>query len=183
MELVEIIPFVVVTVVSMIACVTDLKSFRIANSITFPLAVSGIVFQAIVYGLAGLQNSILGLMFGGLVLMLLYLIGGMGAGDVKLLAAVGAWLGIPAIVYVFIVAATVSSVYSFSLLIAQGRLTSAVTTVRVVVQQLVVVGRHLGSEERVESVVKQADSRKRLVPFALMVTIGVIVVMIGMHLV
>ena len=46
-----------------------------------------------------------------------------------------------------------------------------------------VVGKHLGTEERVESVVKQEDRHIRLVPFALMIAIGVIVVMIGAHFV
>lgn len=179
----QIIPFGVVSIVALIACVTDLKSFRIPNAITLPLAVTGIVYHGVIYGSAGLQNSALGLLFGGLVLMLLYVIGGMGAGDVKLLAGVGAWLGIPAIVYVFIVAAAVGSLYSFALLIAQGRLASAVTTVRVVLRQLAVAGKHLGSEERVESVVRQEDRHKRLIPFAVMIAIGVIVVMISVHLV
>lgn len=179
----QMIPFGVVSIVSLLACVTDLKSFRIPNYITAPLAASGIVFHGVFYGSAGLQNSIFGLLFGFFSLMLLYLIGGMGAGDVKLLAAVGAWLGVPTIVYVFIVAAVTGSLYSFALLVAQGRLTSAVTTVRVVFRQLVVVGKHLGSEERIESVVKREDRHKRLVPFAVMIAIGVIVVMIGIQLV
>lgn len=178
----EIVPFIVVSIVVAVACVTDLKSFRIPNWLTLPLALSGLAFHTVAYGLAGVQNSILGLLFGALVLMLLYVIGGMGAGDVKLLAGVGAWLGIPAILYVFIVAAAVGGVYSFTLLILQGRLISAFTAVRVVVRQLAVMSRHLGTEERVESVVKYEDRRKRLVPFAVMIAIGVIVVMVGLHI-
>jgi prepilin peptidase CpaA len=179
----EMIPFAVVLMAVIAAGVTDVRSFRIPNFLTLPLAISGAVFHVVVHGPTGLQNSILGLLFGGLVLMLLYLTGGVGAGDVKLLAAVGAWLGVPTIVYVFVVAALAGSLYSFALLFAQGRLTSAVTTARVVLRQLVVVGRHLGSEERVESIVNQADSHKRLVPFAVMVGIGLIVVMVGVYLV
>ena len=179
----ELIPFGVVSIVAIAASVTDVKSFRVPNSITVPLAVSGIVYHAIVYGVAGLQDSILGFLFGGLVLILLYLIGGMGAGDVKLLAAAGAWLGIPGIVYVFIVAATVGSLYSLGVLVAQGRLISAVTTIRVAFHQLVARGRHLGTEERVEAIVKQGDRHKRLLPFAVMIAIGVIVTMIGVYLV
>ncbi|NLE36994.1 MAG: prepilin peptidase [Pirellulaceae bacterium] len=179
----ELIPFAVVSLVSLIACVTDVRSFRIPNTITVPLGVSGIVYHGIVYGVAGLQNSILGFLFGGLVLILLYLIGGMGAGDVKLLAASGAWLGIPVIVYVFIVAATLGSLYSLGVLVSQGRLISAVTTIQVAFHQLVALGRHLGTEERVEAIVEQGDRHKRLLPFAVMIAIGVIVTMIGVYLV
>ena len=94
----------------------------------------------------------------------------------------GAWVGVPAIIYVFIVAAVVGSLYSFALLAAQGRVGSVVTTVRVLLRQLAAIGRHLGPEERIESLVKQANREKRLVPFAVMIAVGVLTVMATLYL-
>ena len=114
------VPLMVVVVSSVVASISDLRSFRIPNGLTFPLIVSGIVYHAIVGGLAGLQPSLLGAFAGFAVLFPLYLMGGMGAGDVKLLAGVGAWLGLPATVCVFCIAGLATGVYSLVILVWGG---------------------------------------------------------------
>ncbi|MGQ0732338.1 MAG: A24 family peptidase [Acidobacteriota bacterium] len=75
------------------ACVTDLRSARIPNVLTF----SALAVACLVHGLLpqgeGWRHASLGLLVGGAVFFPFFALGGMGAGDVKLMAAIGAWLG------------------------------------------------------------------------------------------
>jgi prepilin peptidase CpaA len=71
----------------------DLKTRRIPNYLTLGAALAGLGFQLGFYGWGGLVHGLLGLALGFGLLLIPYLLGGMGAGDVKALAALGAWLG------------------------------------------------------------------------------------------
>ena len=82
--------------------VWDLKSRRIPNYLTFGGALAGLGFQLGFHGLPGLLNGLEGLGLGFLLLLVPYLLGGMGAGDVKASAALGAWLGLQRAFVLFI---------------------------------------------------------------------------------
>jgi prepilin peptidase CpaA len=71
----------------------DLKTHRIPNYLTFGVALAGLGLQLGCHGWSGLCDSLLGLALGFGLLIIPYMLGGMGAGDVKALAALGAWLG------------------------------------------------------------------------------------------
>lgn len=71
----------------------DLKTRRIPNYLTLGTAVAGLGFQLGCHGWGGLWSGFLGLALGFGLLIIPYFIRGMGAGDVKALAALGAWLG------------------------------------------------------------------------------------------
>src|SRR6188508_690902 len=86
------VPFVVLAV-GVVACVTDVRSRKIPNLLTFGAAVSGLLFHLVVNGLQGLGMAATGWIVGILLFLPIFLLRGMGAGDVKLLAALGAWLG------------------------------------------------------------------------------------------
>jgi prepilin peptidase CpaA len=74
--------------------VWDLKSRRIPNYLTFGGALAGLGFQLGCQGFPGLLDGLAGLGLGFILLLVPYLLGGMGAGDVKGAAALGAWLGL-----------------------------------------------------------------------------------------
>jgi prepilin peptidase CpaA len=72
----------------------DLKTRRIPNYLTLGGALGGLGFQLGYHGLPGLLDGLAGLGLGFFLLLGFYLMGGMGAGDVKASAALGAWLGL-----------------------------------------------------------------------------------------
>ena len=71
----------------------DLRERRIPNALVLPCAAVGMVLQTVMPGAAGLSASLLGFIFGLAVLLPLFAFGKFGAGDVKLLAALGALRG------------------------------------------------------------------------------------------
>ena len=80
-----------VTVTLVVAAVIDGWQLKVPNWITFPLVISGWVYSVAFFGWEGLGWSLAGTAVGLGLLLPAYAIGGMGAGDVKLLAGVGAW--------------------------------------------------------------------------------------------
>ncbi len=76
-----------------VAASTDVKNQRIPNMVTATGAVTGITVQGWFFGLEGLGTALGGLGVGLIAFLPFYLKGGMGAGDVKLMAAAGTFLG------------------------------------------------------------------------------------------
>jgi prepilin peptidase CpaA len=72
------------------AAVIDLKMGRIPNFITLPAIVAGLVIQSALGGTAGLWQGLGGLAAGAIPMIVCWKIGGIGGGDVKLMAAIGA---------------------------------------------------------------------------------------------
>ena len=83
----------VVTLVGLVACVFDLRTRRIPNVLTLGAAAVGVAYHGATGGLYGVLDSVGGWTVGALLFAPVFVLGGMGGGDVKLLAALGAWLG------------------------------------------------------------------------------------------
>lgn len=76
-----------------VATLTDLRSRRIPNWLVFPFLLVGLVVSIVLHGGHGLLQSFEGLLVGAALFGVLAWLGGMGMGDVKLCAAIGAWIG------------------------------------------------------------------------------------------
>jgi prepilin peptidase CpaA len=80
-------------VMLVVATISDIRSRRIPNWLVLPFLVAGLMASTATHGWSGLGQSLLGVLLAGLLLGILYWLGGMGMGDVKLCAAIGAWIG------------------------------------------------------------------------------------------
>jgi prepilin peptidase CpaA len=106
-------PVWVVTITLVVAAVIDGKKLKVPNWITFPMIIAGWIYSAAFSpyaGWEGLMFSLAGTVIGLALLLPLYAIGGMGAGDVKLLAGVGAWVWGTTTVYAFAVSAVIGGI-------------------------------------------------------------------------
>ncbi|HEY1783961.1 MAG TPA: prepilin peptidase [Pirellulales bacterium] len=106
-----------VTVTLIVAAVIDGLKLKVPNWITFPMILSGWVYSTAAFGWGGLADSLLGTAVGLGLLLPLYAIGGMGAGDVKLLAGVGAWMGAIVTAYSFCVSALVGGIIAVAMVL------------------------------------------------------------------
>lgn len=172
------IPMSVVCIAASIAGVTDAWRFKVYNFVTIPLILTGVAYHGFMSGAPGLAYSLTGLLFGFFMLLLPYMLGAIGAGDVKLLAGIGAWLGARDATAVFIVASAFTAAYAVYLMVRHGGVRRSFATLQVLLFQLSTVGKHLGAEESVQAVMGQDDRRKHLIPFATMVAVGVIAIVI-----
>ena len=79
---------------SLVAAVCDLRSRRVPNLLTGPMVLAGLAWGAWVGGWAGLADSVAGCLLLAIPYVLLFVFAGGGAGDAKLMGAIGAWLGV-----------------------------------------------------------------------------------------
>jgi prepilin peptidase CpaA len=85
-----------------LACTTDTLKHKIPNLLNLCLLIAGIVIFTLNQGMSGLLSSLCGFGLGLALLLLPHLMGGIGAGDVKALGALGALIGPYDILHVFI---------------------------------------------------------------------------------
>jgi prepilin peptidase CpaA len=98
----------------------DIKTRRIPNYLTLGSALAGLAVQTWLHGWPGLSAGLLGLALGMGLLLVPYLMGGMGAGDVKALAALGAWLGPTQTLYLFIYMGIAGGILALGVIIWKG---------------------------------------------------------------
>jgi prepilin peptidase CpaA len=84
----------------LVAVVFDVATRRIPNLLTFGAAVAAVLVHGYSSGLAGAGLALAGWLVGAALFFPIFALGGMGAGDVKLLGALGAWLGPATVLWV-----------------------------------------------------------------------------------
>jgi prepilin peptidase CpaA len=112
------------TLVALVAAFYDVHQMRIPNRLTYPLMGIGLVGHALLPTGQGGWFALAGWGFGAIVLLPLFVPGGVGAGDVKLLAGLGSCLGLHDIVAVFLVFGGLAGVASMIRLGVSRRLPS-----------------------------------------------------------
>jgi prepilin peptidase CpaA len=132
------------------AALTDLRVRRIPNWLTLTVALAGVIQAFTPLAVTTAKDSLLGLLVGFGVTFLLYIMGGRGAGDVKLSAGIGAWLGPWPVILVMMVAAVVSLLVALGTSAARGKLRDLFRSSSLMLINLVHV-RRLGARHVIES--------------------------------
>ena len=91
--------------IATVGAVKDVRRQRIPNWLTYSGLLAALVIRTGLGGWPGLKGGLAGMLFAGGIFFLLFLLGGMGGGDVKLMAAVGAWVGLAQVGILLIISA------------------------------------------------------------------------------
>jgi prepilin peptidase CpaA len=131
---------VAVLVIGVTACCFDVATRRIPNLLTFGAAIAGLAFAFLTDGLPGLALSLAGLGVGLAIFFPIFLLRGIGAGDVKLLACLGAWLGPLGALWTALYAALVGGAMAIVVILSRGYVKQAFANIRLLLTHLRVVG-------------------------------------------
>lgn len=107
--------------VTSIAAGFDIRTHKIPNLLTFPAMLVLLGYYTALWGWDGFVFSAGGLGTGIALLLLPYLMGGMGAGDAKLMGVVGAALGMEKTITAFLFVAVMGCIYAFIVVLVQRR--------------------------------------------------------------
>lgn len=144
------------------ATYTDLRSRRIPNWLVLPFLGMGVLVSCWSHGWHGLGQSLSGAGLGLLLFGIFFMAGGMGAGDVKLCAAIGAWIGPSQLLIALVLTALVGGVMALGWAMWGGFLGELFHHTGDLV---------MGSkEERAEAVLE--NPRRRRMPYAPAIAIG-----------
>lgn len=125
---------------AVLACATDLRTRRIPNWLTFGSAVAAVVVYAVLEGGGGLVRAVSGALLGVILFFPLFALRGLGGGDVKLLGAIGAWLGPGAVVWVALYTAIAGGVMALAVAFGYGYLRQAFANLRLLLTHWRVAG-------------------------------------------
>ncbi len=115
-------PIWLVSAVLIVAAIIDGWKLKVPNWITFPFVVGGWIYSTAYFGWEGFGWSLVGTCVGLALLLPAYAIGGMGAGDVKLLAGVGAWIWGTNTFYAFCVSAVIGGAIAVAMVFVETEL-------------------------------------------------------------
>lgn len=159
-----------VSVVLILAAVIDGLKLKVPNWITFPMIISGWLVSSYLFGWGGLVSTLIGTGIGLALLLPAYAIGGMGAGDVKLLAGVGAWVWGPVTFFAFCVSAMIGGVIAVGMVLCSGKVRHHVFQFRAIASEIAIVR----NPEELACAAAERKSTMMLLPYGIPIAIGTI---------
>jgi len=176
-------PLLVISVAMIVAAVIDGWKLKVPNWLTFPLILSGWALGllhnlGVLEGSGGVGASLAGTAFGLALLLPVYAIGGMGAGDVKMQMGFGSWIGaifglwqgIEIIFYAFCAAVIIGGIMAMVMIAVRGQFRRNLANTKEIVGDL------FGSSG-IDQVAKNAAQRKprlQLLPYGIPLCLGFI---------
>jgi len=161
----------VVTITLIVAAVIDGLQLKVPNWITYPMIFSGWLYSVFLSpypGWEGLWLSLIGTVVGLAVLLPAYAIGGMGAGDVKLMAGVGAWMWGTVTFYAFAVTTIVGAVMAVGMVLWTKSWDKHKTQFWGIINEIVTVK----DPEKLAEIAAERKPRMFLLPYGIPIAIG-----------
>lgn len=115
--------------VAALGCAFDLRSRRIPNALTFAAAGAALAFHAAHGGVGAVGLSAAGWLAGALIFIVPFALRGLGGGDVKLLAALGAWIGPSDVLWVALYTGVAGGALAIAVALGAGYLRRAVQNI------------------------------------------------------
>ena len=159
-----------VTVTLVVAAVIDGMKLKVPNWLTLPMIVTGWVFNLAVGGWAGLAWSLVGTVVGLALLLPAYAIGGMGAGDVKLLAGVGAWVQAETTFYAFCWSAVIGGVIAVLMILVRRGWRKHRDQFLMIYTEIMTIG----NPTELSAIAAERKSSMLLLPYGIPIAIGTI---------
>lgn len=131
---------VFITLMAIVGGIWDLRTRRIPNYLTFGGALLGFIYFFATAGWIGLGHSVEGWLVGFLLFIPFFLLRGLGGGDVKMLAALGAWFGPAGMLVVAFYTAVAGGVIALIFVLARGYFTTAFKNLWLLLSHWRVVG-------------------------------------------
>jgi prepilin peptidase CpaA len=161
-------PVWLLSAVLVVAAVIDGWKLKVPNWITFPLILSGWAYSVAYFGWAGLGWSLLGTAVGLGLLLPAYAIGGMGAGDVKLLGGVGAWVWSTTTLYAFCASALVGGVIAVAMVLWYRDWRRHITQFQTITNEILTVR----NPQALSAIAAERKSKMLLLPYGIPIAIG-----------
>lgn len=171
---------ITVILLIILAAYFDITTSKIPNRITVTLIIFGILYNTITNGITGLIFSSLGIMSGVIVFIIPFILGGMGGGDVKLMAAIGALKGWRFVLITTIYTGIVGGVIVILILIRQKKLLKSLKRVLSIILKPIMFFLTLNFENKKLKqfnswlLDSQIDWEKQYIPYGVAIGIGAI---------
>ncbi|MBN1590227.1 MAG: prepilin peptidase [Pirellulales bacterium] len=161
---------VLVSVILIAAAIIDGWKLKVPNWLTFPMVFSGWAMSTYLFGWEGLIGSLIGTAVGLALLLPLYAIGGMGAGDVKLLAGVGAWVWGWVTFYAFCFSAVIGGLIALGMVLYHKKFHHHMGQFRAILTEILVVR----DPNELSAMAAERKSTMMLLPYGIPIAIGTI---------
>ena len=174
----EPVPREVVWLVSIVlieAAIIDGRSLRVPNWLTFHFLVGGLIFAFARGGSSQLLYSLAGALVGLISLLPLYAIGGMGAGDVKLMAGLGAWIGPWLTAWAFVSTTLAGAILAVAMIVYSGSIWRHLAMLQTIAHEVLSIRNPVVLSERAA----QRKPSMLLLPYAIPIATGSIAYFAG----
>lgn len=157
----------IVLIITLSIClITDIKRRKIYNNVLLPALMLGILFNVIEGGFQGFKESVLGMMAGLGILMIPFISGGIGGGDVKLLAVIGAIKGYEFVFYSSMTMGVAGGLIALGTLIYNKKLTKTFKSM--------ITGIYTMFITRFKIISFDYDNEKIMFPYGIAIALGAI---------
>jgi prepilin peptidase CpaA len=179
---------IVLVVLLILSVKYDVTERRIPNKLTIPVILWGIVTAGIFSGFNGILFSISGFLVGLAVFFVPFAMGGIGAGDVKLMAAIGSILGWYLTVYSALLTAIAGGIIVIGYTIYTGKFVGMIKNMRIHfikwILYVIYLGTHnVGVYSKYKSLnASKVDEEKTYIPYGVAIAVGTFIVLAGNHI-